>query len=343
MTRWAGVSELSLMLETGGPGAEIYANGRNQVAVTVSFRPTDENGATYHGDISWPNRVHLVDHVSGEKLNWRGREGWCFTDREDRYFHHVPGGGGPAAAGPEPAEDGTQRFTFYVSCWPGADRKPVSARVETDTGRVCTTTAGSGSFEGRVTLDPLVALVHRRSGVGWDCSRTATRYENDTKYVTTEAWNYYLSLDSADNCFVTFSVSGCWSDPGYEGFFACDIDPGSRRRNLYGSYVWYREPHAGSYDGDGGYGGLIVNFPDGNKWWDYARVYDRPHPERYLCFTWVRATTGEDGWHIPNGPVDTWRVHSSPVITAWDRYGNTGRFRVDGSGAERGIELADHA
>ncbi|MCX4755555.1 hypothetical protein [Kitasatospora purpeofusca] len=353
MTEWAGVSKLSLMLETGGPGAEIYANGRNQIAVTVSVKPTDENGSTYYGDISWPNRVNLVDYVSGEKLNWQGREGWCFTDREDRYFHHLPGGGSRAAAETEPepaaepeaelADDGTQKFTFYISCWPGADRKSVSAWVETDTGKVYTTTAGSGSFEGKVALDPLVALTHRRSGVNWEYSRTATRYENDTKYVSTEAWNYYLSLDSTDNYFVTFSVSGYWSDPGYEGFFACDIKPDSHHKNLYGSYVWYQEPHGSSYDGDGGYGGLIVNFPDGNKWWDYARVYDRPYPEQYLCFTWVHATTGGDGWHIPNGPVNTWRVYFSPVITAWDRYGNTGKFSIDGSGVDSGIELADYS
>ncbi|CAO5173155.1 conserved hypothetical protein [Frankia sp. AiPs1] len=340
MTQWAGVSKLSVMLETGGLAAGIYANGRNQVAVTISVKPSDENVKTYYGSISWLNRVNLVDYVNGAKLNWQGSTDWCFTDREDPHFHHVPGVG--QAAEPELLDDGTQKFTFYVTCWPGVSQKAIAAWVETDTGKIYTTTAGSGATEGKVTLNPLVALTHRKADVNWDYSKTTTQYGNDTRYVTTQAWNYYLSLKYTDNYFVTFSVSGYWSDPGYEGFFACDITPENRHKNLYGSYVWYKEPHDSSYYSNDGFGGMIVNFPEGNNWWDYAKIYDRPYPSQYLCFTWVHATTGGNGWHIPNGPIDMWREYFIPVITAWDMYGNIGEFGIDGSGVDNGIDLADY-
>ncbi|MEI5102693.1 hypothetical protein RB200_34485 [Streptomyces sp. PmtG] len=327
------------MLETGGTAASIYANGRNQVAVTISVKPTDENGNTYDGTISWPNQVNLVDYVTGTKLSWQGHSDWCFTQNENQHFHHVPGAGQSFET--ELLEDGTQKFTFYVSCWPGVSQKPIAAWVKTDTGKVYATTAGSGAFEGKVTLNPLIGLTYRRADVNWDYSKTSTQSEDDTKYVTTQAWNYYLSLKSTDNYFVTFSVSGYWSDPGYEGFFACDITPDSRHKNFYGSYVWYQEPHDSAYHTSDGFGGKIVNFPDGNNWWDYAKVYDRPYPDQYLCFTWVHSTTGGNGWHIPNGPIHTWRVYFSPVITAWDRYGNTGKFGIDGAGVDNGIDLTD--
>ncbi|MCK9904739.1 hypothetical protein CC117_31615 [Parafrankia colletiae] len=339
MTEWAGVSKLSVILETGGQASAIYANGRNQVAVTISIKPTDEKNNTYYGAISWPDRVNLVDYVTGTKLNWKGSTDWCFTNEEDQYFHHVPGGS--RAAEPELLDDGTQQFTFYVTARPGVSQKSIAAWVKTDTGKIYQTTQGSGTFEGKVVLNPLVALTHRKSDVTWRYSTTPTQYGDDTRYVTTKAWNYYLSLNSSDNYFVTFSVSGYWSDDGYEGFFASDIKPDNRHKNFYGAYVWPREPHESAYYSSDGYAGQIVNFPVGNNWWDYARIYDLPYPERYLCFTWVHATTGGNGWHIPNGPLTTWREYYDPTITAWDMYGNIGEFKIAGSGVDDGIELDD--
>jgi hypothetical protein len=343
MTKWTGVSKLSVILETGGSAANIYANGRNQVAVTVSVKPTDENGKLYTDPISWPDHIRLVDYVDGTKLNWRGGTDWCYAWDENPYFHHVPSPRGREnTEHPQLAGDGTQQFTFYVTCWPGVSMKSIAGWVETGTEKIFTTTKGSGTFEGSVTLNPLPALTYTTTDVNLESSsqQISTKYGSNTKYVTTHAWNYYLSLKSTDNYFVHFDVSGYWNGdahPGYDGFFACDITPG--HDNFYGSYVWYNEPHSSAYAGNGGFGGEIVNFPDGNKWWDFAKVYDRDYPERYLCFTWVHATTSGNGWHIPNGPIDKWRVYFNPDVTVYDMYGNRGKFSINGADVDNGISF----
>ncbi|MFB7668610.1 hypothetical protein ACFC1R_32615 [Kitasatospora sp. NPDC056138] len=341
MSTWTSVSKLSIVLVSGDESCDIYANGRNRIGVMISVAPTDEDGDPIEVDPDHLlSRLWLIDYVTESTLNWKGSSGWCYTDTENA-FTSTPGLSGERAEASFD-DDGTQLVTFYVYCAPGVSPKSIGVQVKTD----CNDTIKSslnGTYQAKIKLNPRTAVTYELADVDWDYAHTSTKYGDNTKYVTTDAWNYYLSLKSVENYFVTFSVSNYFGRSEYDGFFSSHIPPDSHRKNFYGGYVWHSEPHGSAYyvENDGRSEAEVVNFPDGNKWWDYAKIYDRSYPERYLCFSWVHSTTGGDGWHIPNGPLTAWHVWSHPEIVAYDRYGNSGTFWVDGGDIIEGLKLCD--
>ncbi|TYC68768.1 hypothetical protein [Streptomyces sp. CB01881] len=343
MSTWTSVSKLSIILVSGDETCDIYANGRNRIGVMISVAPTDKDGNPIEVDFSHLlNRMWLIDYVTESTLNWKGSSGWCYTDTTNA-FTAAPGLSGERAE-VSFGDDGTQLITFYVYCAPGVSPKSIGVQVKTDSDDIVKSSL-NGTYQEKIKLNPRTAVTYMKGDITWDYSHTSTKYGGNTKYVTTDAWNYYLTLKSADNYFVTFSVSSYFSEDGYDGFFSSHITPDSNRKNFYGGYVWYREPHGSAYyvvENDGHSEGEVVNFPDSNKWWDYAKIYDRNHPERYLCFSWVHSITGGDGWHIPNGPLNTWQTWFTPQIVAYDRFGNAGTFWVDGSDITGGLNIYDH-
>ncbi|GAA1939578.1 hypothetical protein [Kitasatospora viridis] len=333
MSTWASVSNLSVTLRSGGQDCHIYANGQNRIAVAITVEPTDEDGNPVQVDLQHlAENLWLIDYDDESKLDWNGYSGWAYTDAANEFTATPDGVGERAESTIE--DDGAQCVTFYVYGWPGVSRKSIGVRVKTDSGATVSSSRG-GAYQSRVTFSPRSAVTYTWGDITWDCSRASTREGGNTGRVTTDAWNYYLSLKAEDNYFVAFRVQDYASEPGYDGLFACRITPEDGRRNFYGGYVWYREPH------DRGTG-RIVNFPDGNDWCDDVAMYDRADPERYLCFTWVHATIGGDGWHIPNGPVNDWKWYYSPKIVAWDRYGNAGTFWVYGDDIVDSLKGYDH-
>ncbi|MGW2545159.1 hypothetical protein ACWC5I_30850 [Kitasatospora sp. NPDC001574] len=341
MSTWTSVSKLSIILVSGDETCDIYANGRNRIGVMISIAPTDGDGDPVEVDSAHLlDRLWLIDYVTESTLNWNGTSGWCYTDTTNA-FTATPGLSGERAEASFD-DDGTQLVTFYVYCAPEVSPKSIGVHVKTDSDHLIKSSL-NGTHQAKVRLNPRKAVTYTLADVAWDYSRTSTKYGEDTKYVTTNAWNYYLSLRSPDNYFVTFSVSNYFSGSGYDGFFACNITPDNHHKNFYGGYVWYHEPHGSAYyfDNDGRSEAQVVNFPDGNKWWDYAKIYNRDNPDQYLCFTWVHSTTGGNGWHLPNGPLDTWREWFAPEIYAYDRYGNWGAFWVDGGDIVGGLNLYD--
>ncbi|MEV1243479.1 hypothetical protein ACIBO2_32405 [Nonomuraea sp. NPDC050022] len=331
MSTWESVSKLSVTLESGGENCDIYANGQNRIGVTINVEPTDKNGDPVRVDPQHlAANLWLIDYVDGSTLNRDGISGWAYSDAANE-FTAIPDG---SSEGAEATIEGggTGHVSFYVYCSPEVSRKSIGVRVRTDSG-VTVNSSQTGTCHSKVTLNPRPARTYMLNDIDWDCSRTSTQDGENTKYVTTYAWNYYLSLKGAANYFVTFQVRGHFTDSGYAGLFAYNITP-ENHKNFYGGYVWHDEPHDSST-------GEIVNFPEGNNWWDFAEIYDRTYPERYLCFTWVHSTTGGNGWHIPNGPLEQWEGHFNPEIIAFDRYGNTGTFWVDGSDITEALNIYD--
>ncbi|MFE5326227.1 hypothetical protein ACFRCG_07530 [Embleya sp. NPDC056575] len=341
MSTWTAVSNLSVTLESGDRSCDIYANGRNRIGVTIAVEPIDENAAPIRVD---PEHLlanlWLVDYVDESKLAWKGYGEWSYTDVAGE-FTAIPGASGEHAEAS--TRDGVQRLTLWVYCSFGSEPKSIGVQVRTDSGDVVKSSL-DGTYHDKVTLTPRAPVNHGRQDVEWDCSRTPTAAGDTAGNVTTKAWNYYLCLKADENDFVSFSASRCFTDDGYDGFFAYDITPDGGRDNFYGAYVWYREPHDSAYHSpQDRYGrGQIVNFPAVNAWCDHATIYDREHPERYLCFTWVHATTTGSGWYIPNGPTTLLKAYWPLKIVASDKYGNTGTFWVDGSDITGGLDIYDH-
>ncbi|GCD96033.1 hypothetical protein EHYA_03717 [Embleya hyalina] len=340
MSTWTAVSNLSVTLQNGDRSCDIYANGRNRIGVTIAVEPIDENAQPIRID---PEHLlanlWLVDYADESKLPWKSYASWSYTDVANEFTATPGASSGHTKASTD--DDGTQRVTLYVYCSPEADPKSIGVQVRTDSGDVVKSSL-NGMYHGKVTLTPRAPLSHGREDIDWDCSRTPTANGDTAGNVTTQAWNYYLSLKADENDFVSFSASRCYTDAGYDGFFAYDITPDGGRDNFYGAYVWFREPHDSAYYSpqDGHSRGQIVNFPAVNAWCDYATIYDREHPERYLCFTWVHSTAG-GGWHIPNGPMPVWREYWPMKIVANDKYGNTGTFWVDGSDVTDALDIYD--
>ncbi|WP_172386312.1 hypothetical protein [Streptomyces sp. MNP-20] len=335
MAKWTGVDSISLTLESDEDTCGIYANGWNRIGVTITVDPTDEHADAMDIDPKHlAGRVWLVDYLTESNLNWKGSSGWCYSNAANE-FTAIPDG---YSARPEATTeaDGARpvSVTFYVYCSPGVNRKSIGAKVKTDSGDIYTSSR-SGYSHSKVTLNPRAALTYMRRDVDWDWSRATTKEGSNTKRVTTNAWNYYLSLKATDNYFVTFRAHGHYGDAGYEGLFAYNMPDESRHKKFYGGYVWYSEPHKSGT-------GEIVNFPRGNDWWDYVNIYDRAYPERYLCFTWVCATTTDFEWDLPNGPITGLKAAYVTRIVAWDRYGNSGTFWVDGNDITYELKIYDH-
>ncbi|MER7702563.1 hypothetical protein ABTX81_06670 [Kitasatospora sp. NPDC097605] len=342
MPTWTSVSSLSVVLESGGKNCDIYANGRNRIAVTVNIEPTDENADPIEVDPKYLfSRIWLIDYVTQAKLAWNWGSDWSYTESPGK-FAATPGSSGEHSE-VSATEGGIQQVTFYVYCGSGvSNAKSIGVLVKTESDDTVTSSL-NGTYNDSVTLNPLTAVAYRKGDVTWDYARTTTVDGGNKQYVTTDAWNYYLSLKSSQNYFVTFSVSNYSNQDGFEGFFSGHIPADDDRSNFYGGYVWPQEPHDSVYYDpyDGHSLGEVVDFPDGNLWCDYARIYDRSYPERYLCFTWVHSTTGGNGWHIPNGPMTNWHAWWTPEIVAYDRYGNSGKFWVDGAEIIGGLSLYD--
>ncbi len=339
MSKWTGVSNLSLTLESGDESCSIYANGWNRIGVTITVEPTDEKGNSIEVDAKHlAGRLWLIDYVNESKLGWKGSSGWCYSAGANEFTAVPDRPGARSEAKPAVTTEayGTRHVTFYVYCSPGVNRKSIGVRVVTDSGDTITSSQG-GAYQSRVVLSPLTSVTYMRRDINWDYTRARTKEGGNTKHVSTEAWNYYLSLDAgAENYFVTFRAHGHYNDPGYEGMFAFDITPDDYHRYFRGGYVWYSEPHKSGT-------GTIVNFPHGNHWSDEVYTYDRANPERYLCLTWVRSTTTDFEWFTPNGPIFGLKSSYNTRIVAWDRYGNSGTFWMDGQDLDHGLQIYDHA
>ncbi|MFD9823150.1 hypothetical protein [Streptomyces violascens] len=372
---WTGVSSLSVSIESGIQSADIYANGLNQVGVVVSLTPTDENGNTIYDPIYWPDHVELIDYVDGvTKLNWDGDSGWCYTDKENKPYHHIPG----AARLPSRTQskgNGTQTFTFWVYCAPGVSQKSIAAKITTYSGNVITSAKDSHSgYHSAVTLNPRAAKVYGLDDVIWNSDPLTTMMQKNTNDVwNTGGENWYLSSKDYSNFpFVHFDVQNYDDEDGWDGFYGFKYyddwfdsesderksDKHNSRPYLRSAYVWHREPHDAMYPGNGysanansansktGASAPIINCPNGNMWLDAAQVYTRPNPNNSLCFTRVGSTTGGNGWVCsqPNWLQSFgWcNAYVSPQITAYDWYGNSGTFWLDGSDIHDTLKLLSH-
>lgn len=339
MSTWTSVSKLSIIIASGDETCDIYANGKNQIPVVISVAPTDENGDPIDiGRGHVDDRLKLIDYITESELDYGGDSGWCYTESENS-FSAIPGrSGGRAEVSFD--DDGTYLITYYVYCSPGVSPKSIGIQITTDSGSVIKSSMNGTTYHSKIKLNPRKAVVHKRADVDWDCARTSTGHGSNTPGVSTDAWNYYLSLKSADNNFVTFYVNLCFTDPTCDGLFASRIP--SPHFDFYGGYVWYHEPHDSAYyDNDIGHnGGLIVNFPT-NGWADVAKIYDRDTPNEYLCFTWVHAHNKDETWDIPNDPLTSYEEWYTLEIDAWDRYGNMSKFWVAGSEVIKELNLYD--
>ncbi|MBC3840592.1 hypothetical protein GXW82_10945 [Streptacidiphilus sp. 4-A2] len=206
MSTWESVSNLSVVLQSGGQNCHIYANGQNRIGVTITVEPVDEDGNPVQVDSRHlAGNLWLIDYADGSTLDWNGSSGWAYTDTANE-FTAIPGGSSEPA-GATIGNDGIQHVTFYVYCSPEVSQKSIGVRVKTDSDATITSSQ-DGTYNSCVTFNPRAAVTYTWDDITWDCSRTPTQEGGNTGYVTTEAWNYYLSLKVEDNYFLTFRVHG---------------------------------------------------------------------------------------------------------------------------------------
>ncbi|WP_141693625.1 hypothetical protein [Streptomyces sp. PTY087I2] len=207
---------------------------------------------------------------------------------------------------------------------------------------------------------PKQAVNYDLGNTDWVKEDLVTLNQHDTRYVTVlGGFNWYLTAkeNAEGRDFCHFAVSNTVTTNQYDGFYGWLIQPttihpqGSLMRS---AYVWYQEPHdvkypengyaanSGSANPGGGVSAVILKMPNGNKWWDAAKIYERSSDanSRSLCVTCVTALTGGDGWvqgqpnplqsgtPFHNGP-DAHNYYN-PSIVAYDQYGNSGTFYLDG-------------
>lgn len=152
-----GVSILKIVSESGGGHAQIYKNGKHQAAVTVQFQGFRLNNNTPEIiKVSMEDilpHIQLIDHVSGEPLNWLSEDSWYYTSQENE-FERFPIGN----YSDRTYNEGANNFTFYVSCDPAAlsSSKKIAVKVTLANGTVISTASNATSgFNSSVLIDAL--------------------------------------------------------------------------------------------------------------------------------------------------------------------------------------------
>ncbi|OCC08575.1 hypothetical protein A3Q37_05615 [Streptomyces sp. PTY087I2] len=232
---------------------------------------------------------------------------------------------------------------------------------------VYTSQSSDQALQAKVSLVPKPAVNYDLGNTDWVKEDLVSLRQDETQYVNFEGGsNWYLTAkeNSEGRTFCHFEVSNVVTDNQYDGFYARQSGKDNFNAKwwslLCGAYIWYQEPHDVKYPENGfsansdsanpggGASAVILKMPNGNKWWDAAKIYDRSADtnNRSLCVTWANAGTGGDGWvqNQPNplqdgtpyhGPHDIHNYYN-PKIVAYDQYGNSGTFYLDGHDAQYG-------
>jgi hypothetical protein len=165
---WTDVKGLKIQLSGAQDAGSFYGNGRNQIAVIVTFVPIDGAGAT----VKVPTKklrdsVSLVDFVSGSPLSTTEQQaGWFYSSKPNRYLVS-PESRLEAAA--ERAK-GAVSVMFYVTC--GTESAPriasIAASVKPTDASRAKNSALNGGAESKVTLTAFEAFIYTVSHMGWD-------------------------------------------------------------------------------------------------------------------------------------------------------------------------------
>jgi hypothetical protein len=327
--KWDDVSDLDIAIQgVVGDTCTIYQNSMNMASLIITVQPVDKNHSAVDVDKDHlAANLWLVDYDDPTtKLVWKGTRDWSYTDIKTQFTELPPV---PAAGGGQPTSLAGTPIHLYVYCCPYQgvlSSKKIGVLIKTDSGK-SVYSSHDGKFRKFAQIKGIEAVTYTRSDVDW-ASETPEMWFKDSS----TAVNFYLSCKNEKKLpFVTFSMKdGEYSaQSGYDGFIGARMwsGNGAEYKSYCGAFVWYREPHEETW-------GQVINFPEGHgnyqnwvKAYDKRSEYDRT---RSLCVTWVYNNHGGDGcWRPGVGPIVSCWTWYRPCITAFDKYGNHGKFWLD--------------
>ncbi|MBE8598070.1 hypothetical protein [Xenorhabdus sp. BG5] len=339
---WYEVSELKIKLPQGNRDAEIFANGRNRVAIDIYIQATNcKNNTILVSSNQLLQHVWLVDYDTQEPLAWNAQEKddftWAYIDKPNEFTRT------PRVSSLNNNEDDTKlsRITYYVYCSPKAASqiKQLAVLVTTPAGKTYSTAFGAeSSFDAFVQLLAIHETRYKVSDIDM-VAKDVKEYDDDgPPYAHWFQYNTYVKLKRDDRYIVSLSWSRDNSLTGNNIPFNC----------------MHQRYHETGYHQDWNNGYYYVHFiwslgeetyvSIGNTtWWDLPINFNvdikiRQEGSEVVCFTVMYALI----W-IDSMLHDTW--FDDFTIYIHDQYGNLGEFlaqpRNDNDEEKRKVHLID--
>lgn len=299
--------------------ALLYANGRNQVAVTLTMQAMDETGAPLDILSQIPTR-HLFDYTSlryltspgtlGDKLSYYPNSGQQtgaslgYTDTKNLYCRarnsqRTFGTLDPIAE-PEMSTSaaGVVTVTYYVFANQvnNQGKEIVAQFAIGDAGLRFDTSGINGGAKSSLVIQSEAPETYTAKEVNWHrydadiCINDGDVYTAHPDHSALGGWayNYYLSVKSGKTTshaeqlyFVNFDLSGCCFSTAYDGQFAGLVgwDCHSEWRDFNCSYKWDPDVFGPSAK-------AYVGEDAGQAHVYWIRVYDQREPHA-LCCSWI--------------------------------------------------------
>ncbi|PHM61388.1 hypothetical protein [Xenorhabdus ishibashii] len=325
---WYGLSELKIKLRQISNESDIFANGRNRVAVDIYIQGTDsENRQVLVPDNTFWMHTWLIDYNTGEKLSWNRNEEddftWCYT-YEPNEFTKTPK---PAIASEissftnnkEEYGDALNlsRLTCYVYCSPEAVNETKQIAVLVVAPNEHEYSSGYGKvYDSFIQLNSKAETIYKFSNKNIAIGKEKLIndfYDKKTRF----KWRQY-------NVSVALNL-----EDKYGKRYIVKLEPDDDYVNI--AHQLYHEDRP--FEGYSGYYahflwslGKFKTVSIGKTHWfdlpiDYDLFIDIREEPNTICFTVMSVT-------IPNYPIvqDQW---IDLTINIYDQYGNSGTFLIE--------------
>lgn len=311
---WSGLTDFKIVLDGGASQQKIYGNGLNQVGVTITLQPVDDDAKPVDVPVdTLLNATQLIDYVSQQPLNKGGSSGWCYSTRENEF--HTP----VITESNQTAEvhiaGNTTQVTFYVTC-DTQSTKQIGASVKTATGKTIYNSQNTTDpYHTPVKVDALPTMRYTLDDITQQLVMhphpTVEGYDDGYSY----AWNVYLSCKKQGYRFKRFDVADL-----------IDYALQAKRQGSSSEVIELQTFELPPPRWHEKYDLRRANFLDGGKEYSIiAPIYDRSDDlnKESFCIAGARGV-------IEGGAHSEFRYVTRPEgIKAYDQYGNSLQFWPD--------------
>lgn len=303
-TGQVGCDYLSISINDA-PAGELYANGRNQAKITVSYTLTDGNsGKPLSDDEQKRATVTLVHAVTGQDP---AADGWQQSDKAGDFVSAADVLPGSMADTVVNGHIATQ--VLYLSHDAGSAKSVARLAPRVTYGSAVFDDVSNNQVHkgARITVSALPQIEYTLRNT------TFTRYDGPGDGWHLDMDHYILTLaeDKAIDRF-TYEAGGMYMAPA--AFYFSESGGGA---------------HAGGYS----FWGLMWPMNSGETWFDPLKINIAPRNAKdVVCFT--RVNIHDRGNYYP-GPV----LGSDTRFVIYDTYGNSGAFRISPANEGNTMEL----
>ena len=204
------MTTLKISAASGNANPKIYANGHNQVVLEIQMEAKDSNKNVVNLSADqWTGITYLCFADSGSNLNWRGGNGWSYSNTANDYAREI--GGAEVAHSPTVQarvdDNGVCTLLYYVYT-DDINTHRIAVRVDPGNGTSFDTTdTPVGAQKSAVVVTAEQKLVYTKDDFKFDYESHVSETKNEVSanikgegwedFYTIRVWynNYYLTLN----------------------------------------------------------------------------------------------------------------------------------------------------